>query len=53
MNDRLVVDASVVSKFFLKDEDHTAEAQQLLDDFASGSIELVAPQYLLYEVESE
>jgi predicted nucleic acid-binding protein len=52
MTDRLVVDASVVAKFYLKDEDHSQIAQQLLGDFSAGSIDLVAPQFLLHEVAS-
>lgn len=51
-NDRLVVDASIVAKAYLKDEAHTAIAQAILADFAFGRVELIAPQFLLYEIPS-
>ena len=52
MTDRLVVDASVVAKAYLRDEEHSEVADQLLLAFAAGTVELLAPQYILYEVPS-
>lgn len=52
MTERLVADASVVAKFYLKDEDHADTAQRLLDDFEVGAVDLVGPEFLTYEVAS-
>ena len=52
MTDRLVVDASVVAKAYLRDEDHSEISDSILLEFAAGSLELLAPQYILYEVPS-
>ena len=46
---RLVVDASVVVKWFVK-EDGTAKALELLDGILSGDVVIYAPELLLYEV---
>ena len=49
---RYVIDASVVVKWHLSDEEHAAEALTILSDFQEGRIELLAPQLLRYEVAS-
>jgi predicted nucleic acid-binding protein len=46
----VVVDASVATKWHLKDEEHTEEARLLLTRFAQGKTELLAPDYIRYEV---
>ncbi|HLB12681.1 MAG TPA: type II toxin-antitoxin system VapC family toxin [Dehalococcoidia bacterium] len=48
----LVVDASVAAKWHLTDEEHTDKARLLLPGFASGLIDLWAPNYIRYEVPS-
>ena len=51
MTTRLVVDASVVLKWQLIDEENTAQAVALRDDFIqTGGAEVLAPGLLLYEV---
>jgi predicted nucleic acid-binding protein len=52
MTDRWVVDASVVGKFYLRDESDADIARQLLLDFGNGFVELLAPRFLLYEISS-
>ncbi len=47
-----VIDASVLAKVFLKDEDHASIAEEIVRQFATASIELVAPQFILYEIPS-
>ena len=47
-----VIDASVLAKVFLKDEDHASTAEEIVSQFVSASIELVAPQFILYEIPS-
>ena len=47
---RLVVDASVVAKWHLKDETLAEEALRLLEDFTYGKVELLAPDHIRYEV---
>jgi predicted nucleic acid-binding protein len=51
-NGRLVVDASIVAKAYLKDEAFSDIAAALLGDFAHGTVELFAPQVLLCEIPS-
>ena len=46
----LVVDASVVLKWFMPDEEGSHEALDLLKAFASGELDLFAPGLLFYEV---
>ena len=47
----LVVDASVVLKWQLDDEDHIPQATALRGDFyALGAIKVIAPHLLVYEV---
>ncbi len=50
--DALVVDASVAAKWHLEDEDHVAEATLVLERFARGELELLAPSQIRYEVPS-
>jgi len=51
MSTELVVDASVVLKWQLKDEEAIAQALDLRDDFLlHGRISLVAPSLLVYEL---
>lgn len=45
-----VVDASVVTKWHLKDEDFVAEADFLLRGYQDGTIGLLAPALICYEV---
>ncbi|MCH8064440.1 MAG: type II toxin-antitoxin system VapC family toxin [Chloroflexi bacterium] len=47
-----VIDASVLAKVFLKDEDHASIAEEIVRQFVTASIELVAPQLILYEIPS-
>jgi len=47
--EKIVVDASVVTKWF-SEEENTAKAVQYKEGHVNGSIELVAPPLLLYEV---
>jgi predicted nucleic acid-binding protein len=49
-SDAVVVDASVATKWHLTDEEHTDKARRLLTHFAQGKAELVAPDYIRYEV---
>ena len=48
----LVVDASVAVKWHLGDEEHADQAVQLLQRFAQGDVELLAPTQIRYEVPS-
>jgi predicted nucleic acid-binding protein len=52
MAEQWVVDASVVAKIYLKDEDDSALADELITRYASGLSTLIAPQLILYEVPS-
>lgn len=47
---RIVIDASVVLKWFLADEDYSKLALELLDKYVSFELEIVAPLLLEYEV---
>lgn len=47
--ERAVVDASVIVKFFVKEE-YTEKALELRDRYVAGNIELLAPSLLPYEV---
>ncbi len=44
-----VIDASVACRFLLV-EDLSDEAERVLEDFLEGSVDLVAPEIVLYEV---
>ena len=46
----LVIDASVILKWYLKDEESGKEAISLLEKHVSGKVELLAPALLNYEV---
>ncbi len=50
MAEQLVVDASVVLKLYLRDEQYTANADLLFSRFQQGEINLVAPRFITYEV---
>lgn len=47
---RIVIDASVVLKWFLADEKFSQPALALLDKYVSFELEIVAPSLLEYEV---
>lgn len=47
---RVVIDASVVLKWRLRDEEATDKADALLDDFLAGNLLLLAPTLLDYEI---
>ncbi len=47
---RVVLDASIVLKWYLADEEHGAEALDLLKRYISGDLEIIAPALLQYEV---
>jgi predicted nucleic acid-binding protein len=49
----LVVDASVATKWHLKDEEEADKALLLLNRFTQGKVELFAPDYIRYEVPAE
>jgi predicted nucleic acid-binding protein len=49
---RFVVDASIVSKWHLRDEQHVDLADEILFAFQAGRIDLIAPDHLRYEVPS-
>jgi predicted nucleic acid-binding protein len=46
----LVVDASVVAKWYLRDETDVAQADLLLSRFTTGELVLVAPEQIRYEI---
>lgn len=46
---RLVVDASVVTKWYLNDEDHVFHATVIAREFADNRIRLLAPDHIRYE----
>lgn len=48
--ERLVVDASVVVKWHLTDEEDAHQAAVVLDRYAAGELALVAPEQIRYEV---
>lgn len=48
----VVVDASVAVKWHLRDEDYAAESALLLQQYAQGEVELIAPTQINYEVAS-
>lgn len=50
MTEQLVVDASVVAKLYLKDEQYTDKADLLFSRFEQGDIQLIAPRLITYEV---
>jgi predicted nucleic acid-binding protein len=46
----LVVDASVVAKWYLRDETDVEQADLLLTRFTTGELVLVAPEQIRYEI---
>ena len=50
MTEQLVVDANVVAKLYLKDEQYTGKADLLFSRFKRGEIHLAAPRLITYEV---
>lgn len=50
MTEQLVVDANVVAKLYLKDEQYTDKTDLLFSRFRRGEIHLVAPHVITYEV---
>lgn len=48
--DRLVPDASVAFKWLIADEPDTAQAVAVLAAYTAGDLDLVAPDYIRYEV---
>lgn len=50
MTDQLVVDANVVAKLYLKDEQYTDKATLLFSRFVQGEVCLIAPRLITYEV---
>lgn len=49
---RFVVDASVAVKWHLQDEEYAAESALLLQQFARGQVDLLAPGHISYELAS-
>jgi predicted nucleic acid-binding protein len=45
-----VVDASIVGKWYLNDEELVAEASSVFTDYAEGRIDLIAPGHMRYEI---
>ncbi len=52
MTEQWVVDASVIAKVYLRDEDHAEVAEALVSRYVVGDADLIAPQFILYEVPS-
>lgn len=50
MPEQLVVDANVVAKLYLRDEQFTDQADLLFSRFGRGEIRLIAPNVIKYEV---
>lgn len=50
MTEQLVVDANVVAKLYLKDEQYIDKADLLFSRFKQGKIRLIAPRVITYEV---
>jgi predicted nucleic acid-binding protein len=47
---RIVIDASVVLKWYLADEGYSQKALSILDKYVSNEIDILAPSLLEYEV---
>ena len=47
-----VVDASVALKWYLRDEEHVAEADRICSGYLAGQVDVIAPYYIRYEVAS-
>jgi len=50
VGEQLVVDANVIAKLYLRDEQYIANADILFTKFQQGEVELVAPRLVTYEV---
>lgn len=50
MTEQLVVDANVVAKLYLRDEQYTANTDLLFSRFQQGEVQLIAPRLITYEV---
>ncbi len=50
MAEQLVVDANVVAKLYLRDEQYTDKADLLFSRFKQGEVQLIAPRIITYEV---
>jgi len=48
--EQLVVDANVVAKLYLRDEQYIANADLLFSRFHRGEVQLIAPRIITYEV---
>jgi len=48
--EQLVVDANVVAKLYLRDEQYAAKADLLFSRFQRGEVQLIAPRLITYEV---
>jgi len=46
----VVIDSSIALKWYLKDEDGSEKALELLYDFAGGILELLAPDLIYHEL---
>ncbi|MHB8575578.1 MAG: type II toxin-antitoxin system VapC family toxin [Dehalococcoidia bacterium] len=49
-DDEAILDASIAAKWYLNDEEFVDECQLLLDRYVDGSLRLIAPLHILYEV---
>ena len=47
---KVVLDASVILKWYLQDEEHGEKALSLLNQYVSGELDILAPTLLEYEV---
>lgn len=47
-----VIDASVLARVYLKDEEFSSLAEEIVRRYVGGSVELIAPQFILYEIPS-
>ena len=50
MNSQFVIDASVVARWYLTDEDTAERAVSLFEQFVQGRVTLFAPSLIMYEV---
>lgn len=44
----LVIDSSIILKWYLKDEEESEKALELLDDFIHGKLDLLAPDLIFH-----
>ncbi len=50
MAEQLVIDANVVAKLYLRDEQYADKADLLFSRFQRGEVHLIAPRLITYEV---